>query len=116
LKILWWGKTFVSGRLRVTNEQIKALAAEFDPQPFHLDEVAAQNTFFKGLAASGWHTAALSRRLLVEGDVVDVKVVLESYDKAASRFFNAIFADPSGQSAGSIHAHDRSRNSLRPDF
>ena len=40
------------------------------------------------------------------GNVVDVKVVLESYDKAASRFFNAIFADPSGQSAASIHAHD----------
>jgi acyl dehydratase len=63
------GQTFVSGRLRVTKEQIKAFAAEFDPQPFHLDEVAAQNTFFKGLAASGWHTAALSMRLLVEGQL-----------------------------------------------
>jgi acyl dehydratase len=51
------GQIFVSGRLRVTKEQIKAFAAEFDPQPFHLDEEAAQNTFFKGLAASGWHTA-----------------------------------------------------------
>jgi len=61
------GQTFVSGRLRVTKEQIKAFAAEFDPQPFHLDEAAAQNTFFKGLAASGWHTAALTMRLLVEG-------------------------------------------------
>jgi len=61
------GQTFVSGRLRVTKEQIKAFAAEFDPQPFHLDEAAAQNTFFKGLAASGWHTAAVTMRLLVEG-------------------------------------------------
>jgi len=60
------GQIFVSGRLRVTKEQIKAFAAEFDPQPFHLDEEAAQNTFFKGLAASGWHTAALTMRLLVE--------------------------------------------------
>ena len=63
------GQIFVSGRLRVTKEQIKACAAEFDPQPFHLDEEAAQNTFFKGLAASGWHTAALTMRLLVEGEL-----------------------------------------------
>ena len=63
------GQTFASGRLRVTNEQIKAFAAEFDPQPFHLDEEAAQNTFFKRLAASGWHTAALTMRLLVEGEL-----------------------------------------------
>jgi len=63
------GQTFVSGRLRVTKEEIKAFAADFDPQPFHLDEEAAQNTFFKGLAASGWHTAALTMRLLVEGEL-----------------------------------------------
>ena len=63
------GQTFVSGRLRVTKEEIKAFAAEFDPQPFHLDEEAAQNTFFKGLAARGWHTAALTMRLLVEGEL-----------------------------------------------
>ena len=63
------GQTFASGRLRVTKQQIQAFAAEFDPQPFHLDEAAAQNTFFKGLAASGWHTAALTMRLLVEGEL-----------------------------------------------
>jgi acyl dehydratase len=65
------GQTFGSGRVRVSKEQIKAFAAEFDPQPFHLDETAAQNTFFKGLAASGWHrhTAALTMRLLVEGEL-----------------------------------------------
>ena len=63
------GQTFGSGRLRVTKEQIKAFAAEFDPQPFHLDEAAAQDTFFQGLAASGWHTAALTMRLLVESEV-----------------------------------------------
>ena len=63
------GQIFSSGRLRVTQEQIKAFAAEFDPQPFHLDEAAAQKTFFKGLAASGWHMAALTMRLLVEGEL-----------------------------------------------
>ena len=47
--------------------KIKDFAAEFDPQPFHLDETAAQASIFKGLAASGWHTAAIAMRLLVTG-------------------------------------------------
>jgi acyl dehydratase len=63
------GQTFGSGRLRIDKEQIKAFAAEFDPQPFHLDEGAARDTIFRGLAASGWHTAALTMRLLVESDI-----------------------------------------------
>jgi acyl dehydratase len=45
-------------------EQIKAFARQFDPQPFHLDEVAASNSLFGGLVASGWHTAAITMRLL----------------------------------------------------
>jgi acyl dehydratase len=63
------GETFGSGRLRVDKEQIKDFAAEFDPQPFHLDEDAARDTIFRGLAASGWHTAALTMRLLVESEI-----------------------------------------------
>ena len=63
------GQTFGSGRLRVDEKQIKAFAAEFDPQPFHLDENAARDTIFRGLAASGWHTAALTMRLLVESEI-----------------------------------------------
>jgi acyl dehydratase len=63
------GQTFGSGRLRITEPQIKAFAAEFDPQPFHLDEEAAQQTFFRGLAASGWHTAAVTMRLLVDSEL-----------------------------------------------
>jgi acyl dehydratase len=63
------GQTFGSGRLRVDKERIKAFAAEFDPQPFHLDEEAAHDSIFQGLAASGWHTAALTMRLLVEGEL-----------------------------------------------
>ena len=49
----------------VTADDIKRFAAEYDPQPFHLDEAAARDTFFRGLAASGWHTAAITMRLLV---------------------------------------------------
>jgi acyl dehydratase len=63
------GQTFGSGRLRVDAAAIHAFAVAYDPQPFHLDAVAAQNTLFKGLAASGWHTAALTMRLLVEGEM-----------------------------------------------
>jgi len=63
------GQTFGSGRLRVEKERIKSFAAEFDPQPFHLDEAAARDSIFRGLAASGWHTAALTMRLLVESDL-----------------------------------------------
>jgi acyl dehydratase len=63
------GQTFASGRLRVDKEQIKAFAAELDPQPFHLDEDAARDTIFRGLVASGWHTAALTMRLLVESEI-----------------------------------------------
>ena len=60
------GQVFGSGRLVVDEERIKSFAAEFDPQPFHLDEEGARSTIFRGLAASGWHTAALTMRLLVE--------------------------------------------------
>lgn len=63
------GQTFGSGRLKVDKDQIKAFAAEFDPQPFHLDENAARDTIFSGLVASGWHTAALTMRLLVESEI-----------------------------------------------
>jgi acyl dehydratase len=61
------GQRFTSASRAVTPEAIKAFAAEFDPQPFHLDEATAASSFFAGLAASGWHTAAITMRLLAEG-------------------------------------------------
>ena len=60
------GQKYLSNKLRLDAAAIKAFAAQFDPQPFHLDEAAARESFFGGLAASGWHTAALTMRLLVE--------------------------------------------------
>jgi acyl dehydratase len=63
------GQVYGSGRLRIDEERIKSFAGEFDPQPFHLDDGAARATIFAGLAASGWHTAAATMRLLVEGDL-----------------------------------------------
>jgi len=56
-------------RIRIDPERIKSFAAEFDPQPFHLDERAAGDSIFQGLAASGWHTAAVTMRLLVESEL-----------------------------------------------
>ena len=61
------GQRFTSGTYLMEESAIKAFAAAFDPQPFHLDETAARGTIFGGLAASGWHTAAATMRLLVTG-------------------------------------------------
>jgi acyl dehydratase len=63
------GQIFNTGRLRVDKEQIIAYAKQFDPQPYHLDEDAARKSPFQGLAASGWHTAGLTMRLLVDGEL-----------------------------------------------
>ncbi|WP_334174475.1 MaoC family dehydratase [Pseudoxanthobacter sp.] len=61
------GQRFVSGSHALDAGQIRAFAAAFDPQPFHLDAEAARDTLFGGLAASGWHTAAITMRLMVDG-------------------------------------------------
>ncbi|MDA8108763.1 MAG: MaoC family dehydratase [Betaproteobacteria bacterium] len=55
--------------MRIDEERIQSFAAEFDPQPFHLDAGAAGASLFRGLVASGWHTAAITMRLLVESDL-----------------------------------------------
>ena len=60
------GNVFTSGTHAMDAAQIHAFASQFDPQPFHLDAEAAKHTLFQGLAASGWHTAAVTMRLLVE--------------------------------------------------
>jgi len=60
------GMRFTSPEKRVTREEIKRFASEYDPQPYHLDEAAAERSVFKGLVASGWHTAAMAMRLAIE--------------------------------------------------
>jgi acyl dehydratase len=60
------GQAFTSLVHVLDEDQIKAFARQFDPQPFHLDDDAAKHTIFAGLAASGWHTAAITMKLLVE--------------------------------------------------
>ena len=65
------GQKFLStGSYRVTAEEIKEFGQKYDPQPFHLDEAAGQGSFFKGLAASGWLTAAIVMRLRVQSITV----------------------------------------------
>lgn len=63
------GDRFTSGEHALDAAQIIDFASRFDPQPFHLDAEAAQRTFFQGLAASGWHTAAITMKLLVESGI-----------------------------------------------
>lgn len=82
LEDLHVGQRFVSREFPMDAPSMKAFAAEFDPQPFHLDEAAAANSFFQGLAASGWHTAAVTMRLIVEsvplaGGLIGLGGVLE---------------------------------------
>lgn len=62
------GQRFGAGRFVMDEEAIKRFAAEYDPQPFHLSDEAAKETLFQGLAASGWHTAAVTMRLFVESE------------------------------------------------
>ena len=62
------GQKFAAPTLSIDADAITAFAAQFDPQPFHLDDEAARHTIFEGLAASGWHTAALTMRLCVASD------------------------------------------------
>ena len=64
---LYVGRRFASGKHVLDERQIVAFATEFDPQPFHTDPEAAKRTLFRGLAASGWHTAAITMRLQVDG-------------------------------------------------
>ncbi|MDD2730333.1 MaoC family dehydratase [Malikia sp.] len=62
------GQRFASASLELDADSIREFAARYDPQPFHLDDEAARSTLFGGLAASGWHTASLTMRLLVDSD------------------------------------------------
>jgi len=65
LEDLLVGQRFLSGTHALDEQQVVAFASQFDPQPFHTDPASAKNTFFGGLVASGWHTAAITMRLLV---------------------------------------------------
>ncbi|WP_341235545.1 MaoC family dehydratase [uncultured Sulfitobacter sp.] len=70
------GQTFGSGEVAVTEDEIIRFATQFDPQPFHLDPEAAKVTFFGGLAASGWQTAALTMKLLVGGEMLPANGII----------------------------------------
>jgi acyl dehydratase len=74
MELLWLEDVEVGGKFRtaeyeITREDVIEFARTYDPQPFHLSESAAEGTFFKGLAASGWHTAAITMRLLVTSGI-----------------------------------------------
>ena len=70
--VRWYWEDFAVGNVRefgatqVTREAVLAFAAEFDPQPFHLDDSAAEASLFGGLSASGWHTCAMAKRMMCD--------------------------------------------------
>lgn len=73
---LYWedfvvGSVMEFGPRQITREEIIAFAAEFDPQPMHLDEEAARGTMLGGLAASGWHTCCLLMRMMADGFILN---------------------------------------------
>jgi acyl dehydratase len=73
---LYWedftvGQVREFGRCEVTRDAVIAFALEFDPQPFHLDDAAAEQSLFGRLAASGWHTAAMAMRMMCDGYLLD---------------------------------------------
>ncbi|HTH15476.1 MAG TPA: MaoC family dehydratase [Magnetospirillum sp.] len=70
------GQVFGSATYAVTPENIKEFAGQWDPQMFHLDEDGAKDSFFQGLAASGWHTACVTMRLLITGEFRPVNGVI----------------------------------------
>jgi len=63
------GQRFVSGTYTMTEAEIIKFAREFDPQPFHLSEADGKNSLFGGLVASGWHTASIAMRLMLDGEL-----------------------------------------------
>src|SRR3954465_13960323 len=69
------------GGAPLSSEAIKQFAGQFDPQPFHLDELAAQQSLFGGLAASGWHTAALTMRMLVDTLPIEGGLIGAGFDE-----------------------------------
>jgi acyl dehydratase len=68
LEHFYVGQVFNSSRIKVEKDEIIEFGKRFDPQPYHVDEAAARDTVFRGLAASGWHTAAMTMRILVDGE------------------------------------------------
>lgn len=78
------GEEIGLGRYRVTAAEIKTFAAEFDPQPFHLDETAARASIFGGLVASGWHTCAVMMRLIAgTPELMGANIVSPGFDDLA---------------------------------
>jgi acyl dehydratase len=75
LKDLTVGQHFISAPYTLTTEEIKSYATQFDPQPFHMDEEAARHSPFGGLVASGWHTASISMRLIVNSIHLDCGLI-----------------------------------------
>ncbi len=107
------GQTFNSvGSYKVTAEEIKDFGQRYDPQPFHIDEAAGESSFFKGLAASGWLTAAIVMRLRVQSIQVAGGMIGAGVEEI--RWTEPVRPGDSLRTEATIQEVRRSRN--RPSF
>lgn len=86
------GESFITASLTVTQEDILEFAAEFDPQPYHLDSSAARESIFGGLCASGWQVAALMMRLISDNLQANQIAILGSSGVSQLRWKMPVFA------------------------
>ena len=93
------GMTVMLGPVSVSKDEIIAFATEFDPQPFHIDEIAARDSFVGTLIASGWHTCALNMRMFAEGLLLE----LERHGRAGNRRRSMAAAGEAGRHASVPH-------------
>ncbi len=87
------GETFTTDAITINTQDILEFAADFDPQPYHLDSAVAQNSIFGGLCASGWHVCAIMMRLLTDTFIADHIDLLGSSGVSSLRWYKPVFAD-----------------------
>lgn len=102
------------GRYEVTREEVIAFARNYDPQPFHLDDAAAARTHFGRLAASGWHTCAMTMRMLVDNVLNDEQASLGAAGIDELRWKRPVF--PGDVLRCETEVLDKTRSRSRPDM
>jgi acyl dehydratase len=110
------GMKFSAGPRQITEQEIIAFAKQYDPQPFHTDPEAAKNTMFKGLAASGWHTVALTMVMLTEGGALPFANGVIGFGAEVSWLRPSALAIFSPSNARLWRSHRRARSQIRRWF
>lgn len=102
------------GRYEVTREEVLAFAGAYDPQPFHLDDEAAANTYFGRLSASGWHTGAMTMRMMVDSWKDEAQASLGSPGLDELRWLRPVY--PGDVLRVESELIEKRRSASRPDM